>query len=286
MGLITDKITYNVKVRGRRHLGVERNLDTVALARLINGPKIQERVRKGDMRGYYGHWPRVKFGMDPSEGGIVDGVAVSVPPAVRMIELSAEEDGTITHRIEFLDNAEGQIAQKLYESKVGGFSTAIDVVPGTNPQVPTGFFGADFVLEPNYDTNRGYRGMLDAVGTGEVAREEAMALMDAVVGESFAAARQLNAMLDALQAQHALALEALERVGIENDLLIGRLAAGGGSAVLDDSAGSGLVNIVRGEPANFERFKSMPLVELEKLPEASAEAEPDEAVRRRFGVKV
>lgn len=284
MGLVTDKITYNVRDRGRKHLGQDRNLDTSALARLINGPAVQERVRKGDMLGYYGHWPRIKFGMDPAEGGVVDGISVAVPPALRMVEVQADNEGNITHRIEFLDNDEGQIAEKLYRSKVGGFSTAIDVKPGTLPMVPIGFYGADFVTAfggPNYDGNRGYRGIMDAAsGTQNV---ETLALLDAAVGESFEAARQLNAMLDALTAQHQLALEALDRATQENDLLIGRLASGQAAAVLDDVLGGSARSVQGRVTPDFGKFSDRPLVPLKAI-DADKTGRTDDTVMRRLGI--
>ena len=99
MTLVTDSITYNVRERGRKHRGVDRNFDTAALAALINGAGVQEKVKHGDMMGYLGHWPRVKFGMEVTEGGIDPGTgkAVSLPMAIRTVELHADPDGSITH---------------------------------------------------------------------------------------------------------------------------------------------------------------------------------------------
>lgn len=286
--LQTEMITYNVRERGRKHLGQNRNFDTVALAALINGPAVQERVKHGDMLGYFGHWPRIKLGMNPSEGGVIDGKVVSIPPALRTIELSADKDGNVSHRAEFLDTNEGRIAERMFQSKAGGFSSAIDAVPGTSPQVARDFWGFDYVFSPNYSTNRGHKVVLDGIGDGEEAAEF-LALLDAAVGESTQAASIMTAMFDSLSRQHTQALEAMERLAHENDALIGRLASGN-TRVLDSM---GLLEDVRmapirGEPgADFERFRGADLSRLQAMPTASEPATPESNyILNRFGVKV
>jgi len=72
------------------------------------------------MQGYFGHWPRIKFGMATQEGGILDGKVISLPLAVRTTHLSADTEGNITHQAEFLDTVEGRLAARLYESQSGG----------------------------------------------------------------------------------------------------------------------------------------------------------------------
>lgn len=287
----TALITYNVHARGRTARGADRKFDLPALQRLINGPAVQERVRKGDMLGYYGHWPRVKFGMATQEGGVLDGQVVSLPTAVRTVHMSCDADGNITHQEEFLDTPAGQIAAKLYDSSAGGFSSAIDPVPGTFPYVPADFHGFDYVLEPNYDSNRGYRGIMDSVAQGGAEREEALALLDAAVGESFAAASLLNGMLDATSSQLRMALETLDRVSRENDLLIGRLAAGQTAAVLDDVMSAARQAPHRGgrRADTLQRiasFRDMPLVGLQALAsDDDGKRGPEvEAAERRFGI--
>lgn len=292
MGFVTERITYNVHERGRKHRGVDRHFDTVALAKLINGAAVQERVKAGDLQGYYGHWPRIKFGMAVTEGGIIDGkVVTDLPIAIKTVELSADDQGNITHRAEFLDTAAGRLAASLYDSKTGGFSSAIDVVPGTRPAIPTEFQGFDYVLEPNYNTNRGHRVLLDAVApeAAEGARAEMLELLDAVAADASASGTYLLTMLDSLQAQHRLALETLERVSRENDLLVGRLASKGASSVLDDVLGEGGRTLppLTGRTPDFERFRSMPLVALQELPGEEGKPSPEiEAMERRWGVKV
>lgn len=282
MTITTDLITYNVRDRGRKARGQDRNFDTKALANLINGPDVQEKVKHGDMVGYFGHWPRVKLGMEPQEGGIVDGRVVSVTPALRTIELKAEADGTIRHRAEFLDTNEGLIASRLYQSKTGGFSSAITPLPGTNPILPAGFHGFDYVLEPNYTTNRGHKVVLDGV-EGLSEREELLAMLDSAVGESVMAAATINRLFDSLHAQHRLALETLERLAQENDLLIGRLAAGQTGALLDDVGTKPLMAL---KAPDYERYRDMELAPLQRLPQSGEDAQSRalDAVISRMGL--
>jgi hypothetical protein len=276
----TGLITYNVHDRGRKARGVERHFDTAALAKLINGPSVQEKVRKGDMLGYLGHWPRLKFGMPTQEGGILDGKVVTLPLAIRMVHLSADEQGNITHEVEFLDTNEGQLAAKMYDSHAGGFSTAIDSVAGSKPSIPTEFHGADYVWEPNYDSNRGYRPMLDGIEDVSQARDTMEAMLDAATADQ---AHALE-LFDAVQVQLLAVTEALERATRENDLLVGRLAAGQLDGV---GEGARVAPSRRVDPPDFASFKRMPLVPLQELGDAKGQDRSDEAViLRARGMKV
>lgn len=287
MPLITDSITYNVNQRGRRHIGRDRIFDTAALARMVNGSPVQERVKAGDMVGYYGHWPRVKLGMIPSEGGIVDGQVVQVEPALRTIELSADPDGTITHRTEFLDTASGEIAQSLFKAGQGGFSSAIDAVPRTNPHVPRLFAGFDYVLEPNYNTNRGTVRVLDS------ATDAQAVLLDSVLQQAAEADELLAHLFDSLHDQFEQAQQTIRHLTGQNEVLLARLAKGAAAAssvpVLD-SAGGFL--LPRREPAGdlqaMRAFRDMPRAKLQPL-ESNAprdESSPEAGLlRRKFGLR-
>ena len=88
----TKIISYNLKDRGRRYRGKDRNFDIAAIVKAINSPACQERVRKRDMLGYYGHWPRQKFGIYPAEGGIEGGKPAVVEPALVTTLLRAYPD--------------------------------------------------------------------------------------------------------------------------------------------------------------------------------------------------
>lgn len=283
MGLVTDKITYNVHDRGRKNRGVDRNFDTVALANLVNGKAVQEKVRLGDMIGYYGHWPRVAFGMATRETGFVDGQVVALPKAVRTVYLSADDNGNITHQTEFLDTAWGKEAEALYRAKVGGFSSAIDALPRTIPSIPTDFHAFDYVDEPNFTGNRGHRALLDAVEAG-ASREAMLAvLLDAVAADSEAMIARHASLFDSVHSQLVQALDVVERLSAENDLLIGRLASGQAAAVLDDVLGGSARSVQGRVTPDFAKFAGRPLVPLKSL-DADKTGRNDDTVMRRLGI--
>jgi hypothetical protein len=221
MGSSTGVISYNVKDRGRAFRGMERNFDTAALAKLVNGGETQERVRHGDMVGYYGHWPRIKFGMNPSEGGIVDGKQVPLEPAIRTTLLRAKADGTIEHETEFLDTPSGKLAERLFQSKTGGFSSAIDHKRCGDVSLPLAFYGFDYVLEPNYSTNRGY-----AVALDSIAGQPNLAMLDSA--ECLQMFDALNGLYERLQGDYERVAEALKIVSEENEEMLSMLASGYG----------------------------------------------------------
>lgn len=226
MGLKTGVIRFNVKDRGRVFRGQNRNFDTHALADLVNGGSVQERVKNGDMVGFYGHWPRVKFGLAVQEAGIVNGKVINLEPAVRTTYIKAYPDGTIEHEQEFLDTASGRLAQRVFQSNGGGFSSAIHAPRIGSMQVPQDFHGFDYVLEPNYTTNRGY--VLDAAGNpvdmnaADLSDEEAALLDD--VSQYNAMIESTTAVLDRVQQDYDRAAESLMALHEENVELQSALA--------------------------------------------------------------
>lgn len=285
MTLVTDSITYNVRERGRKYRGVDRHLDTAALAKMINGPDVQERVKHGDLLGYFGHWPRVKFGMTPQEGAIVDGKAVVLPVALRTVELRAEANGTISHKAEFLDTEAGHVAEGLYKSKAGGFSSAIDVVPRTSPAIPRGFYGFDYVYEPNYSTNRGHKVVLDSIGP------ELVALLDGVLEQAAREQDEMAAVFDSLHVQHLDVLSALERTANERDELldmVARLSGKTGAQVLDSIALEHVAPqlLLPADPSRWTQFRDAPLASLADLPKPKPEATADSRfAEQRYGFR-
>lgn len=222
----TPLITYNLKDRGRSYRGSERNFDTKKIAQAINSPETQERVKHRDMLGFYGHWARVRFGMNPNEGDAVQ----QVEPAIVTTFLEAKDDGTITHKAEFLSTKAGQIALQLYKSRTGGFSSAIDE---RKPE----FFGFDYVLEPNYSVNRGYELTLDSAGKLTV---QGMTLDDIITAESSEQLDDLLKTITNLNSAHQLALDSLNRLTEENEELLSILEKSGANdkKQILDSVGS------------------------------------------------
>lgn len=215
----TGRITFNVRERGRQYRGQDRNFDTVALAQLINGPETQERVKNRDLVGYFGHWPRVVFGLTPGEGGILDGKQVTLEPALVTTHLRAMPDGTIEHEAEFLDTAPGRTSRRLFASKAGGFSSAINVREFGGKDMPIGFHGFDYVMEPNFTTNRGYA--LDGVFETEGV------VLDSAMRETAAAIRVLDGIYNELQQAHERQAEVINRLAAENAELVDMVARAG-----------------------------------------------------------
>lgn len=201
---VTPKIRFNLMDRGRKDTGQKRSWDLEAISDAIMSRECQERVRNRDMIGYLGHWPRVRFGMAGAEGGIADGKAHAVEPAIVTVKLSANSRGDIEHQTEFLNTQPGQIAQRMFDSSVGGFSTAID------QSVPR-FFGMDYVQQPNYLSNS-FRGVtLDDALSGNAHGLSIEHVMAAEDEEQQEAIRMLLDAMDRLHADRAKMIKLLDQ---------------------------------------------------------------------------
>lgn len=280
MGAKTGIIKYNVKERGRQFSGVERNFDTVVLAQLVNGDAVQERVRSRDMLGYFGHWPRVKFGMNPTEGGIVGGKVVALEPAIVTTHLRALPDGTIEHEAEFLDTSTGKMAARLFASRAGGFSSAIDFKKAGSRQLPVDFYGFDYVLGPNFNHNRGYA--LDGVGAdGDGVAFDAVAEYSSMLDS-------VGRLFDALQADYDRMSTTFKRVCEENAELMSMLVKATGNATPAVCLDGLHLQAVGGGEARFadaEAFLEVSLVGHE-TPRPPEPADPTrEQLTRHFGCR-
>jgi hypothetical protein len=209
-------ITYNLKERGRQYRGQERNFNIKAICDAINSPACQERVKTRAMLGYYGHKIRMLCGLEPVESAVIAGKYNEFDHAIVTTHLKAYPDGTIEHQTEFLDTVPGRKAARYYDQKIGGFSSAIDE---TRPE----FFGFDYVLDPNYHTNRGYT--LDSVN---LTLDD---VLDAVKSED---EEFLQRLIDVKDTEIAQLKAALDSVSVENEELMGMLMKNGGTL---DSAG-------------------------------------------------
>lgn len=227
----TPVIRYNLKDRGRQHTGQKRNFNIRAIADAINSPATQEMVASRGMLGYYGHAPRVRYGLAPVEGGFEQGKYKVVQPAIVTTHLSADYDGNVEHRAEFLDTEDGALAAKLWRNKVGGFSSAID-------ERKPAFYGFDYVAQPNFLGNSFRGAALDSIGddtTGFITYDAVYAIEQAELTSGHAMA----ALLDSIGAERSAANAVIERLTQENEQLLSALAAGGGNAnaVLDSMSG-------------------------------------------------
>lgn len=221
MGISTGIIRYNLNDRGRKHIGQERRFNVAKFAALVNGPKVQEMVGKGDMVGYLGHDVRRQFGLNPPETALQDGIFVPIEPAFVTTRIHVSPDGTVEHEARFLDTPLGKVVQQWHEAGTGGFSSVV----APDEVNPTDFYGFDYVRSPNFHGNRGYAVMDDASYQYELNRltsrqkyqeiqarqMEQAAVMDALFQSSRALAaggydlarinRQLSATVESLAAQ-------------------------------------------------------------------------------------
>jgi hypothetical protein len=200
-------ITYNLKDRGRQHTGQPRSFDVRAICDSVNGPATQETVKSRGMLGYFGHKIRLLAGLEPAESMVISGKYNEIEPAIITTDIKAAPDGTISHKTEFLDTEPGRKAARLYANKVGGFSSVID----KNNRL----IGFDFVLQPNYNGNRGFA--LDSVDgftfdsvLAEAKEEEETGFIDVI--------EQKNAEIAAIQA-------AFDNLSAENEDLLSMLAS-------------------------------------------------------------
>lgn len=220
----TPLIKYNLRDRGRKFTGKERSFNIRAICDEINGPACQERVKLRDLVGFYGHWPRRIWGLNAAEGGIAAGKAQKVEPAIVTTHLRAYDDGTIEHKIEFLDTEAGQLAARLYNGKTGGFSSAID-------EIKNRFYGFDYVLSPNYSGNRGYDLTMDDTSS--------MTLDDMLSASYNEQVSGMLALFDSATAANESMAQTMEHLRTENEQLLSMLAKAkpGAELTLDGTAG-------------------------------------------------
>jgi len=252
----TELIRYNLHERGRKYRGTARQFDVGAIAHAINSDACQERVKHRDMQGYYGHWPRLKFGLNPQEGGLEGGKPALVEPALITTHLKADRDGTIEHKAQFLDTASGQVAAKLYHHRTGGFSSAIDA------SIPE-FFGFDYVLEPNYATNRGWT--LDSIQQMSADDIQA-ALVDEQLHGALTLVNTLMQRQGWLQQTWDQAQDTIAHLGAQNQELTARIARLESGPVLDSAAQRPLIQNdaalqwLHSRQRAFAQVKTLPMV--------------------------
>lgn len=240
-------ITYNLQERGRQHRGKARNFNIKALCDSINGPATQERVKTRAMLGYFGHKPRILFGLEPVESGVVAGKYNEIEPAIVTTYLEAFPDGTVKHQTEFLDSVSGKKAARMFANRIGGFSSAID-------EAKSEMYGFDYVLDPNFSTNRGFA--LDSAG---LTLDQVMAYVKSEEDEF------LDKLIEAKDLQIAQMARALDSATTENEEILSILASkGAGNAVLDSvatlpiSVSLDSVNRMRRDTELFRKTATLP----------------------------
>lgn len=221
-------IKFNVNDTGRLHTGSARNFDCAALCALVNSPAVQERVRLRGMHGYFGHWPRMRYGLYPPEGLIDGGKVVNIEPALVTTLLRAQPDGTLEHEAEFLDTPTGHIAARMHSNRIGGFSTAILAPNKRNgADVVSEFAGFDYVAEQNVVQNRGY--LLDS--SSSAAQE---IILDSMARDMGGSLHALHALMRHMQRDYDLQASVILALQQENEDLLSMQANG---RVFDHASG-------------------------------------------------
>lgn len=214
-GRKTSLIKFNLKDRGRQHTGQNReNVDYKKWIDVINSPATQEMIATGSSLGYYGHQIRILWGLNPPETVPVGDKLITISPAVRTIELHADDAGNVTHRQEFLETPEGETAMRQYRAKIGGFSAAHDHITLNGIITPTEYCGMDYVLQPNYATNVGDGVLLDGIHGGMVKaalEQSVLAMYDGIMGTNYAMYMADENLIRAINAENKLLEIQLEK---------------------------------------------------------------------------
>ncbi|HAV1601583.1 TPA: head processing protein [Enterobacter hormaechei subsp. xiangfangensis] len=175
-----------------------RNYLIDAVASVITRPDTQERMKLGELYGYYGHGRREQhynktgsIRLPETSVIMVEGAPVIVDnvPSNRTVDISVSEDGIVTHTQEILDTPTGQIVDGMERSQAGGWSWATKGGTQGGRAIVREFAGFDFVTIPNFIS-------LDRVAT---MFESGEAEEEAVVASLVANGMTQNAAVDVYQ---------------------------------------------------------------------------------------
>lgn len=130
-------------------LGAKRNYNPEKYRNMVENESTQTRIANGYAIGFYGHDNRTsKRNHLASER---DGKENVIFPCCKTLSMQWEHTGNnkgiVKHTQRILNNTIGKEIQQLIKSGVGGFSSVHDLTNGN-------FLGFDYVLSPNFTTNR------------------------------------------------------------------------------------------------------------------------------------
>lgn len=136
-----------------------RNYLIEAVNQAINNPETQERMRLGELFGYYGHGRREQhysktgsITLPETSVLMVEGKPVIVEnvPSNRTVAISVSPDGIVSHTQEILDTPIGQIVDGMERSMAGGWSWATKGGTQGGKSIVREFAGFDYVTTPNF----------------------------------------------------------------------------------------------------------------------------------------
>lgn len=149
---VTDR--FNIFKNSRKLGGNKRNYVLAAVKQLFESANTRESIQLGELYGYYGHGRRQMNGrLDIPEVSVMmlEGkpVVIENVPSNRTVDVSIDDEGTVTHTQEIFVTDPGKIVSGLIDSKAGGWSWAMGGAEG-RWVIPREFSGFDYVGAPNY----------------------------------------------------------------------------------------------------------------------------------------
>lgn len=166
LDVVTSK--FNLFDHGRTD-GNGRGYLVNSVKKLIESPLYQERLKLGELYGYFGHNLRQMAGkMDLDEVSVIqyDGkpVVIETVPSNRHVDLQVADDGIVTHTQEILDTPSGRAVKAMRDAGIGGWSWAVMGVETAIGAVARSFHGFDFVKHPSYIDVDKQQAMFESVG--------------------------------------------------------------------------------------------------------------------------
>lgn len=162
--------SFNLKDHGRSD-GNGRGYLVDSVKRMRDSPLFKERLKLGELYGYFGHNLRQLAGkMDLDETTIVQfegkPVVIESIPSNRTVAFDVSDDGIVTHTQEILDTPTGRAVAAMVDAGVGGWSWAVKGFEGIAGAIARSFHGFDFVKHPSYIDTEKMQAMFESVGVG------------------------------------------------------------------------------------------------------------------------
>jgi hypothetical protein len=164
--VVTD--SFNLKDHGRSD-GNGRNYLVDSVKRVIDSDFYKERLKLGELYGYFGHSLRqLSNKMDLDEVTVIEyqgkPVVIESVPSNRTIFFDVSNEGIVTHKQEILDTPAGRAVKAMRDAGVGGWSWAVKGVPTALGAIAKSFHGFDFVKHPSYINVEKQQAMFESVG--------------------------------------------------------------------------------------------------------------------------
>jgi hypothetical protein len=169
--LDTVTSTFNLKDHGRSD-GNGRGYLVNSVRKLIDSVQFKERLKLGELYGYFGHNLRQLTGkMDLDEVSVIQykgkPVVIETVPSNRTIHFDVNDEGIVTHTQEILDTPSGRAVKAMRDAGVGGWSWAVMGVPTALGAIARSFHGFDFVKHPSYIDNDKMQQLFESVGVND-----------------------------------------------------------------------------------------------------------------------